>query len=293
MMKKLCSYFVLLVLMFSASASASCPAGESESNVQLQILGSSGPRAGTSGRASSSYLLWVDGVGRILIDAGGGTKVTFEKSGATFNDIDLLALSHFHPDHVSELPAIFWPPPRQPFKISGPNAGGSFPSLDDFLENLFGEDGAFQILSQHLKYDAITIDASSDKAVEVWSDGDILVRGKGVPHNDVPAIGYRVDVGDHSIAFASDQNGPDPEWLELIKDVDVLVVHFGTDESRDTHFHAKPSVWGQMATDANAGQVIVSHITNERSLEASVEFLQSTYSGPVIIAEDLMCAEVL
>lgn len=302
-MNKLCNCFVLLPLIFSATVSASCLVEESDSNVQVQILGSGGPR-GTAGRASSSYLLWVDGVGRILVDAGGGSKVTFEKSGANFNDIDLLALSHYHPDHSSELPAIFWPIRGQSVKISGPNGGGTypslFPSLEDFLENLFGTSGAYPILSdpERLAYDPITVNTSSDKAVEVWRDGDIQVRGISVPHGDIPAVGYRVDVGEHSIAFSGDQNGSDPSWLEFIEDVDVLVVHFGAGEGQANPvngppLHANPSVWGQMATDANVGRVIVSHITSESSLSESLEFFQSNYSGPFTVAEDLMCVEVL
>jgi ribonuclease BN (tRNA processing enzyme) len=290
---KIHSTFLALVtgLMAASPSSAFCPV-ENASRVQLQILGSGGPREASVGRASSSYLVWIDGVARILVDAGGGSKVPFHQAGANFSDIDLVALSHLHPDHSSELPALFWPPPRREIKISGPNAGGSFPSIEHFLESVFGESGAFPILSNRLNYDAIRIDTESEEATAVWSDGDIVVRGRRVPHGNVPAIGYRVDVGDFSIAFSSDQNGSDAGWTDFIQDVDVLVVHFGTEEDRDTAFHAKPSGWGRMAADAGAGQVVVSHITNQDALSAGVEFLQSTYSGQVVVAEDLLCVEV-
>ena len=285
--------FVLLVgLIGMPTVWAVCPAND-ETRLQLQILGSGGPREASVGRASTSYLLWIDDVGRILIDAGGGSKVPFHASGATTAYLDLIALSHMHPDHVTELPALFWPPPRREIVISGPTAGPSFPAVEDFLESLFGGTGAYPILFNRLNYVPRTLDAESNDPMEVWSDGDVLVRGKSVPHGDVPAIGYRVDIGDHSIAFSSDQNGTDPSWAEFIKDVDVLVVHFGTEEGRDSPFHAKPSKWGQMATDANAGQVIISHITTTEELESGEDFLRSTYDGVVTVAEDLMCVDVI
>jgi ribonuclease BN (tRNA processing enzyme) len=199
-----------------------------------------------------------------------------------------------HPDHAAELPAVLWPEGGS-FKISGPSGAGSFPALEDFLHSLFSESGAFGVFSDRLELDPITLDVSNGEPAEVWRDGEILVQGKSVPHGDVPAIGYRIDVGDFNIAFASDQNGSDPSWAEFIKDIDILVVHFGTTEDRNTPLHAKPSVWGQMATDANAGHVVVSHIatSSDEVLQASVEYLKSNYSGPVTVADDLMCIEVI
>ena len=78
-----------------------------ETGVQLQVLGSGGPGA-SAGRASTGYLVWIDGVGRILVDAGGGIKLRFHESGADLGDLELVAFSHFHPDHAAELPALLW-----------------------------------------------------------------------------------------------------------------------------------------------------------------------------------------
>jgi len=292
-MKSINPLAVLLIVLVSSTPSWSACTNPSGSNVQLQVLGSGGPRD-SAGRASSSYLLWIDGVARIMIDSGSGTKVPFHQSGATFDEIDLVALSHLHPDHSAELPAVLWPAGGS-FKIAGPSEGESFPSLETFIDRNFGENGTFPILSGRIDLDPLTIDVSSHETTEVWRDGDILVRGRSVPHGDVPAIGYRVDVGDFSIAFSSDQNGSDPAWAEFAKDIDLLVVHFGTTEERETPLHAKPSVWGQMASDANAGHVIVSHIatSSDDVLATSVAHLKNNYAGQVTVAEDLMCVEVI
>ena len=40
-------------------------------------------------------------VARIMVDAGGGTFARFHEAGARVDDLELLALSHFHPDHSS------------------------------------------------------------------------------------------------------------------------------------------------------------------------------------------------
>jgi ribonuclease BN (tRNA processing enzyme) len=113
----------------------------------------------------------------------------------------------------------------------------------------------------------------------------------------VPTIGFRVDVGDASIAFASDQNGSNPAFTELAEDVDILVVHFGGPENSTgmiAALHAKPSVWGQMGASANAVQVLVSHlnIPSYAELETRLGYLRENYSGPVTVAQDLMCLDV-
>ena len=79
----------ILVLGVSSGASAqSCAAGP----VTVQILGSGGP-AINSERASSSYLLWVDGHARMLVDMGGGAYLRFGQSVLPFTDQDGMTLA--------------------------------------------------------------------------------------------------------------------------------------------------------------------------------------------------------
>ena len=74
----------------------------------MQILGSSAPGP-SANRASSGYVIWIDGVGRIMVDAGSGTKDHFHAAEASLKDIEFIAISHFYPDHSAERPAILWP----------------------------------------------------------------------------------------------------------------------------------------------------------------------------------------
>ncbi len=212
-----------------------------ETGVWLQILGSGGPGQ-ASGRASAGYLVWIDGESRILVDAGGGIKKTFHEAGGNLADVRLLALSHLHPDHSAELPALLWPSGATA-RVAGPSGSALFPSLDDWLDGVFGPAGVFRVLAGRLQLDPFTVDVTAPEPTEVWRDGDVRVRGIGVPHADVPAVGYRVDVGDASVAFSSDQNGSDPAFIEFARDVDVLVVHLGRGEDgggRVADLHARP-----------------------------------------------------
>ena len=130
--------FGLLVLAIPSAVSAqSCPAGP----VVVQILGSGGPAINRE-RASAGYLLWVDGQAKLLLDMGGGTYLRFGQSQAKLSDLALVAISHLHPDHVSDLPALLWlsqQSRKEALPISGPSGNTVAPDFRTFLSRLFDE----------------------------------------------------------------------------------------------------------------------------------------------------------
>jgi ribonuclease BN (tRNA processing enzyme) len=150
------------------------------------------------------------------------------------------------------------------------------------------------------------ITAWSARFVENESWKHKLSRGKrskdnnsqtGVPHGDAPTIFYRIELGDVSIAFTSGQNGSGPTFTDFIRGVDFLVIHLAASEDAIgfvAELHAKPSVWGKMATDAGVGHVVVSHISTSspKALKQSLVIFRNNYSGALTVAEDLMCVEL-
>src|SRR5215470_7896764 len=116
----ICGMTALAALAFPSAASAqSCAAGPAT----VQILGSGGPALNRE-RASASCVLWVDGKARMLVDMGGGTYLRFAQSGAKLSDLAMIGISHLHPDHVSDLPALLWLSRqlrKEPLPIAGPS----------------------------------------------------------------------------------------------------------------------------------------------------------------------------
>lgn len=297
------TYSVILTFSIGASPGTAWSAC-GESGVFVQVLGSGGPFG--QGRASAGYLVWIDGVARVLVDAGGGTFTHFHEADADVSDLGLIAMSHFHPDHAAELPSLLWTQSGT-VRVSGPSGNAGFPSVDDFLGDLFGPAGVFRVMNDRITFDAIPVDVSAPVATVVLSDDTLRVRGIGVPHGQVPAVGYRVDVGETSVAFSSDQNGSNSAFTDLVEDVNVLVIHFAASETATggtAALHAKPSVWGQIATDAKVGTLVLSHLSEAdpshpafstqsgSDFDSNLDHLRSRYDGPLVIAEDLICVPV-
>lgn len=279
-----CRLLPLLGLVLTGLAWGSC----SETGLQLQILGSGGP-GDSDGRASSAYLLWRDGKSRVLVDAGSSVKDRFFSADGVHSDLQLIALSHLHPDHSGGLPTLMWPQ-NGTFTVAGPAAGGGFPDIRTFIDRLFGEEGAYPVFVGRVNIDMLVVDPGPSTPVEVWREDGLVLTALAVPHANVPTLGYRFDLGDSSIVFASDQIGTNPEFIDFIRDVDVLVIHLAVPEDVSAALapvHAKPSVWGEMATAAGVGRVVASHYPPNS--EAALAILRDSYAGPVVLGEDLMC----
>ena len=294
--------FLLLpaVLAACARADSSC---YPSTGVALQVLGSGGPIA-DDGRASSAYVVWVDGKSRVLIDAGGGAFLRFGEAGARFEDLDFVGLSHFHTDHSTDFSALLksgsFSARKRPLPVAGPDEDGVFPGLKDYLQaTLDRETGAYAYLSAFLDGTAGTPmltprEVSPGPPALLWSSEELAVDAMQVPHGIVPAVAFRVRVGDVTIVFASDQNGSDPAFADFASEASILVMHMVVPEDVagvGRRLHAPPSVIGELAAKANPDKLVLSHFM-ARSLEdldGNVALVKQAYTGDVVVGEDLSC----
>jgi len=128
-------FFLALLSIPSSVSAQSCMANP----VAIQILGSGGPAINRD-RASTSYLLWIGPQAKILVDVGGGAFLRFGQSQAKISDLSLVAISHLHPDHVSDLPALLWLSNftrKEPLPIAGPSGNDLVSGFPTFLSRLF------------------------------------------------------------------------------------------------------------------------------------------------------------
>ncbi len=275
--------------------------------VWLQVLGSGGPEIVQEGRASSSYLVWMDGRARLLVDAGGGSALNFSRSGADFSDLDAIAFSHFHVDHSADLPVLvkasYFGERARDLPLFGPTGNELMPSMRGFVHALFGEpSGAYRYLSDF-------VDPAQPSAYKLVAR-DIAATGKGVwrkfhnermrlsavpvHHGPIPALAWRVDIDGHSITFSGDMNG-DNHTLELLAaDSDLLVAHNAIPEGTAgvaRRLHMPPSVIGRIAVEARVRQLVLSHrMRRTLGREAQTRrIIQERYRGPVAFADDLDC----
>lgn len=279
-----------------------------DSRLAVQILGSGGPIPDDD-RASSGYLIWEDKKARALIDAGGGVFLRFGEAGADIADLDIIVLTHLHTDHSADLAALFkggfFTERSRELPVVGPTGRGVWPSMKNFMRALFDKDsGAYAYLAGVLdgsgglfKTPVREVDAQGRDPEVVFEDDGMRIMAVGVNHGPLPALGLLVEAGGKRIAITGDQNGNNPHYVNMIRGVDLLIVdhaipsHAGQ-EARD--YHLTPEQIGDMAADAGAGRLVLSHLMPRSlaKLDESQATIRTRYTGPVEVASDLMCLEL-
>jgi ribonuclease BN (tRNA processing enzyme) len=274
--------------------------------VGVQILGSGGPIA-ESDRAGSSAIVWIDGKAAILVDVGSGAFLRYAQSGARFEDHRVIALTHFHADHVADLVAVLnsggFSDRTEPLTIMGPKGSADFPGLSEHLQALFNpQSGAFSYLSGYLdgssgKVRLVPIEVSSDAVPEPMVDSKTGARITAIPveHGVVPALAYLIEVQGKSIVFAGDQNEFSDGFVTFLKNrnPDLLIVHNVIPEGpgQPRGLHRPPMQLGAMAAVINPKLLVLSH-NMKRALDRQAEgeaAIRKSYKGPMRLAGDLDC----
>jgi len=294
---------IISLLFLIAHAPLSAAPGCGQSGVWLQVLGSGGPEV-TDGRVSSSYIIWQGGRARLLIDMGGGSLARFEQSGASINDLDAILLTHLHVDHTNDLPALvkasFFTNRDRDLPIYGPTGNQRMPSTSQFIQRLFGTDGAFRYLQDYLdgtgRYRLLAEDVDNDggKATRVIDNEKFKLSATPVNHGPIPAIAWRVDIAGISLVFSGDMsNNRDVLW-RLAVQADILIAHHAIPEKTNPvarNLHMPPSEIGKIAARAKIKRIVLSH-RMQRTFgkeSESLSIIRKHYQGPVAFANDLQC----
>jgi ribonuclease BN (tRNA processing enzyme) len=280
----------------------------SSDGVELLVLGSGGP--GAEGRASSSYVLFVAGTPRILIDAGPGSFARLGEAHVDLETLDVVLLTHLHVDHAAELPGIVkaravaaaHPIHFDVFGPVGHPARGdvpSFPSTRRFMDILFGPDGAFAYLEDFAAPVSFTVTdlPRTAQAVEpevIYKNGNVAIRALRGHHDDAPAVIYRIDVGGRSVVFSGDIDAQGLPALERIARgagllvFDAVVLDPPGSPAILYSLHSPPQAIGELAARDHIGRLLLSHLSPavDDNRKAVIASIATHYAGPVAFASD-------
>lgn len=280
-----------------------------ETGVAVQVLGSGGPEITYNNRASSGYLVWIDGAARVLVDAGSGVAANFGRSGARLEDLDAIVLSHLHVDHSADLPALvkasYFGGRNADLPLYGPTGNRLMPATTVYLDKLLGNDGAFRYLAEYVDSDSRSdfklkpVDVSADgrKEVLVFKNERLELRAIPVTHGPLPALGWRVNAGSKSISFSGDMSGSRETFRKLAMNSDVLIAHNAIPQSATagvTRLHMRPSTIGDLAAFASPKHLLLSH-RMRRSLgkeQQTLTAIREKFRGKVGFADDMDCVEL-
>ena len=272
-------------------------------DIRVEILGSGGPEL--DGRASASYLIWIDEHARLLIDTGSGSMLRFEQSGAKLIDLEAIALTHLHIDHVVDLPSYvkagYFTRRSEALPIIGPVGNAYFPSTQEYLELTFGKRGTYRYMSDVLtpQSDSFQLLAESINAPSIqkrhFKHFELSIIN--VNHGIVPALAFRIDIGTKSIVISGDTSNLNMQLEKLAKNADLFIAHHAIPEMHGTYvnkLHMTPTTIAEVAQKAKVKKVLLTH-RMKRTLgreKESLKIIKSRYKGNVLFAEDRMIIEI-
>lgn len=290
----------------SIAGSACTAEAPQRSALALAVLGSGGPRS--FGRAASSYVVFVDGSARILVDVGPGSFVRLGELGIDLRNLDLVLLTHLHIDHSGDLPGfvksrdLTYDEPLQ-FRIFGPSGRGVYPSTVDFVDRLFGDHGAFAYLKQFrnpIQLDATDLPVDQDAEVhEVFREGDLRITSIAVDHANVPAVAFRIEHSGHAVVISGDLASKNDNLVHLAEGADLLVYDTAVLDPPGSpppqyNLHTTPERIGEVAAKARIKSLLLSHIPPfvDKAKEEVRRSISQSYSGPTQFASDCLRIQI-
>ncbi len=264
--------------------------------MRLTVLGCAGSFPGPDS-PSSSYLVQADDAdGRtwnVVLDLGNGALGALQRHLDPF-DLDLLALSHLHPDHMADVCGLYvylryHPdrlPGRAPLPVHGPFGTASR------LADAYGIEPGEEMIGQ--------------LAVHTWqADRSVQIgpmRITPVPvHHPVPAYGMRVEGPSErdperivTLAYTGDTDscvGLD----HLATGADLLLAEAAFVEGRDDAvrgIHLTGRRAGQAAAHGGSGALLLTHVPAWNPEGVAAEEAATVFDGPISTAYAGMVVEL-
>ncbi|GJH43053.1 MBL fold metallo-hydrolase [Pasteurella canis] len=302
--KKAISLF-LLVCAFNAQG-ISC----TNSNLDVVILGSGGPEIALfrssqplQPRASASYLLRENGQAKFIIDLGSGALQRFAQTNAKIEDLQAILVTHFHVDHINDLPTLikssFFSERKQDLLIYGPTGNEFIPDTVDFLSRLLGEKGAYAYLADFLtgeeSYQIIptSVDANKQQPTIFHTTIDGFdIKAVGTEHGLLPALAWRIEKAGCSVVFSGDTSNLGRTLDLITKDADLFIAHNAIPETSQDNvaqkLHMRPSEIARIAHNSNIKNLVLSHLMRrtEQVKTQTEQVIKSQFQGNITFAND-------
>lgn len=246
----------------------------------LTILGS-GTLVPDARRHSAAHHLRLPSGARILLDCGPGTLHGFPRFGVRWDRLTHVVVSHFHNDHVGDLPALLFafrhrlPVPRQRrLTLVGP------PGFRGFLERLAGAMGD-HVLDPGCPLSVVEIDPGAALEDE---RAEILLTCCSTPHT-AESLAYRVEGPWGSVGYTGD-TGPSAEVAGFLTGCQALVAECTLPDRAGVPTHLSPSGLAALAGIACPGVLVIVHVGPLHSPGEAAQAVAERYHGPVVAAED-------
>ena len=237
----------------------------------------------------------------LLFDAGRGCLQRLRQINVSYDKINALFFTHLHSDHIVGLPDLWltgWLISRReiPLNVFGPTG------TDDMIKNLqkaFAFDIKIRVGDDKRAVEGSKLLVKEIQQGIVYEKNGVKVIAFKVDHHpDIPAFGYRIEYGGHSVVLSGDTRYSE-NLIKFAKGTDLLIHEVAIAPDTLSKSDPKYNILAHHTTSEQAAKVFnevkpklaaYSHIVklygqNEQEI---MKRTKANYSGPIIMGEDLM-----
>ncbi len=219
---------------------------------------------------------------KIIMDFGRGCLRSLTQLGISVHEIDLICISHLHPDHVADLLPFFQAHfvERKLKQTSGKQLTIIGPvGTKQWFETVA------QLLYEPLSYQPLILED-----VKQSTFGALTVNTTLLQHL-IPNLGYRISDGAHSVTYSGD-TGYTVMLSKFAHNTDLLILEAANVPEVTSPVHLNALQCGQIATEAGAKRLLLTHYgSSSRETELRRATAQ-TFDGILTLGKELLTIEL-
>ena len=244
-----------------------------------------GTAAPTPHRVCAGHLVQT-GTVSLLLDCGSGSVHRMAALGLDWMGITHVALTHFHPDHTSDIPTLFFawrygalPYRSAPVQVIGPPGTGQL--LAHFAD-LYGS--AIRTPDYPLTVRELPPAQSIDLG------GEVRLEARKVPHTD-ESVAYSVSAGGARFVYTGDM-GFDASFGEWARGCSLLLAECSLPATMGMDTHLTPEQCGELARLAAPMSLALTHFYPPVERVDVRAIVAARYGGEVVLATDGWMTEI-
>jgi ribonuclease BN (tRNA processing enzyme) len=219
----------------------------------------------------------------VVVDMGPGTIRRMLEAGIDTRLVDVILVTHFHPDHVSDIVPFlfasnysFGPVREEPFQLIGPQG----------LEQYFN--GLVAVYNEWIvpRGDRLTKREISSRKLDSLRIGRVDIHSAPSVHTGA-SLHYRIDADGASVTVSGDTDVSEA-LVQLAARSDILICECSLPEGQKIPGHLVPSEAGRIAARAGVRKLVLTHFYPPCEEVDVVAQAAKTFSGEILRAEDLM-----
>ncbi len=210
---------------------------------------------------------------RLVFDFGRGVTRRLVDLGLRQDDVEHVVISHFHPDHVSDLIPYLHAASHSPLDPRGRDL------------TIWGPVGLRRLIEGYFElfgYDSLVVEERFRVHIEEVSDGGLEIAGHQLVFADLPPAGNHGLKFRHrgrSYALTGDSHFH-PQEVDFLRGAELAVIDSG---------HLSDPEIIALAVQSGAARIVCSHLYRQLDEEAlGAQARQEGFGGSILVGSDLM-----